>query len=80
MQKMSYWVRIKYFEAVQQAEYYRWLAMRKFPLVGNCPITGKPKTIFDPLTRGEGIAAHKAIAAFWLEKARHIRLASRKTS
>ncbi len=65
--------RQRYHEAVYAAEYYRWLAGKGFPLVGHCPFTGKEKSHYDPLHKGEGITAHKAIARFWLDKARHFR-------
>ena len=70
--------RLRYNEAIRAAEYYRWLAFKGFPLVGHCPFSGKEKSIYDPWHKAEGIVGHKAIARFWIERAKHIRLAGRK--
>lgn len=69
-----------YHEAIYAAEYYRWLAFKGFPLVGHCPYSGQPKSVYQHLHRGEGIVAHKAIARFWLARAKEMRLTGRNHS
>jgi hypothetical protein len=62
-----------YNEALFLAEYYRWLASRRFSLPGNNPITGKKRRDMDFNDNEEGVVVHKVQAKFWLNKAKQLR-------
>jgi hypothetical protein len=69
-----------YFQALERAAYYRWKAQKRCALAGNDPLTGKPrehycKRSFRVFVE-ESAVAHKAMARYWLEQARKIRLAA----
>jgi hypothetical protein len=60
-------------ESLQRAAYYRWAAARGYALAGRDPLTGRLRdAMFSD--RGESTAAYKAMARFWLERARQIRI------
>jgi hypothetical protein len=65
--------RRRYHEAIRYAQFYTWNALRGHALPGNDPFT----TCRANAHRGreESRVAYKAMARFWLEKARAIRLA-----
>ena len=62
-----------YFDAFFLAEFYLWSALRGFPLVGNCPLTGRPYGGHDQVAREQGRICNKALARYWLQRARRIR-------
>lgn len=59
----------------RHAEYYRWLALRSSPLRFHAdPIDGRPwKWIHLEVREEMGREAHKALARYWLRKARQVR-------
>jgi hypothetical protein len=66
----------RYYAACFCAEYYRWKASKGFPLTGNNPLNGRKRSIHNPIDSAEGVAANKALARFYLMRARDLRLKS----
>jgi hypothetical protein len=64
-----------YHDAMKRATYYRWAAARPQTLPGGDPATGTPRNhwIRRRVFEDEAKVAYKAMARFWLEKARAIR-------
>ena len=70
-----------YQDMMFKASYYRWEAAKGFAAAGNCPLTGRPKggkfgTHMNRIERGEGIAAHKSMASYWLNQAKQYRIST----
>lgn len=79
MNNIKPWLRKAYTEAIFRANFYSWMARRGEPLPGGDPVSGKPRssqrfTAWGREFGQEGRAAYKAMARFWLQKAREIRL------
>jgi len=68
-----HYTRRDYNNALFLAEYYRWLASRRFSLPGNDPITGKKRRDLDTHNSEEGVIVHKVQAKFWLNRAKQLR-------
>jgi hypothetical protein len=63
----------KYEECLQMAEYYRWKAIRGHGMAGNNPLTGMPWKKFNVIENGAQKAANIALAKYWLTMARKFR-------
>lgn len=79
MTNIKPWLRKAYTEATFRANFYAWMARRGVALPGSDPVSGMPRSSQRFTARGrefieEGRAAYKAMARFWLQKAREIRL------
>lgn len=64
-----------YWDMIDRAHYYTWCALRGHRLPGNDPINGAPRQPrasnwpFQSDSKGESLAAYKAMAVYWINRA-----------